>query len=72
MGYEPVARHKTKAITVWRQGDINYILNAEKGSFADALRREHGPCAPSMAWRVVDASRHWRMPFEGCGGIQGR
>jgi hypothetical protein len=39
MGYEPVARHRTKAITVWRQGDINYILNAEKGSFADALRR---------------------------------
>jgi hypothetical protein len=26
MGYEPVARHRTKAITVWRQGDINYIL----------------------------------------------
>jgi 4-hydroxyphenylpyruvate dioxygenase len=25
MGYEPVARHKTKAITVWRQGDINYV-----------------------------------------------
>jgi len=57
MGYTPVARHKTKAITVWRQGDINYILNAEKGSFADRFIDLHGPCAPSMAWRVVDA-RH--------------
>src|SRR5207342_1925256 len=34
MGYTPVARHKTKAITVYRQGDINYILNAEPGAFA--------------------------------------
>ncbi|PWV97624.1 4-hydroxyphenylpyruvate dioxygenase [Hoeflea marina] len=57
MGYEPVARHRDKAITVWRQGDINYVLNAEKGSFADRFVAEHGPCAPSMAWRVDDAAR---------------
>ncbi len=57
MGYAPVARHKTKNITVYRQGDITYILNAEPGSFAARFVAEHGPCAPSMAWRVVDA-RH--------------
>jgi hypothetical protein len=57
MGYEPVARHRTRAITVWRQGDINYILNAEKGSFADRFVETHGPCAPSMAWRVADAQQ---------------
>ena len=57
MGYMPVARHRTKDITVWRQGDINYILNAEPGSHAMRFVEEHGPCAPSMAWRVVDA-RH--------------
>ncbi|MCB1429450.1 MAG: 4-hydroxyphenylpyruvate dioxygenase, partial [Nitratireductor sp.] len=55
MGYVAVARHKTKAITVWRQGDINYIVNAEPGSHAMRFVEEHGPCAPSMAWRVVDA-----------------
>ena len=38
MGYTPVARHKTKAITVYRQGDINYILNAEPGCIRDAFR----------------------------------
>jgi 4-hydroxyphenylpyruvate dioxygenase len=57
MGYQPVARHREKAITVWRQGDINYILNAEKGSFADRFVTTHGPCAPSMAWRVADAKK---------------
>ena len=55
MGYSPVARHKTKNITVYRQGDINFILNAEPGSFATRFVTAHGPCAPSMAWRVVDA-----------------
>ena len=55
MGYTPVARHKTKHITVYRQGDINYILNAEPGAFATRFVAAHGPCAPSMAWRVVDA-----------------
>lgn len=57
MGYSPVARHKSKAITVWRQGDINYLVNAEPGSYGMKFVEQHGPCAPSMAWRVVDA-RH--------------
>jgi len=57
MGYEPVARHRTRDITVWRQGDINYVLNADKGSFADRFVSLHGPSAPSMAWRVIDASQ---------------
>jgi 4-hydroxyphenylpyruvate dioxygenase len=55
MGYKPVAKHKKKSITVYRQGDINYILNADPESFAARFVHEHGPCAPSMAWRVVDA-----------------
>jgi len=55
MGFTPVARHKTKDITLYRQGDINYVLNADKGSHAAAFVEEHGPCAPAMAWRVVDA-----------------
>jgi len=55
MGFVAVARHKSRAITVYRQGDINYILNADPQSFAGRFVAEHGPCAPSMAWRVVHA-----------------
>jgi 4-hydroxyphenylpyruvate dioxygenase len=72
MGYSPVARHKTKNITVYRQGDINYILNAEPGSFATRFVSAHGPCAASMAWRVVDAKHAFEHavklgaePYEG-------
>ena len=51
MGYSKVATHKSKNISVWRQGDINYVINAEPGSHAMRFVDEHGPCAPSMAWR---------------------
>jgi 4-hydroxyphenylpyruvate dioxygenase len=55
MGYAHVATHKRKAIELWQQGDITYVLNAEPGSHAMRFAAEHGPCAPSMAWRVADA-----------------
>jgi 4-hydroxyphenylpyruvate dioxygenase len=61
MGYSPVARHRTKEITVYRQGDINFVLNAEPGSFATRFISSHGPCAPSMAWRVVDAEHAFEL-----------
>ena len=55
MGFAPVATHKTKQITLYRQGDITYVLNAEPESHAAEFIEAHGPCAPAMAWRVVDA-----------------
>ena len=55
MGYAKVAKHKAKNIELWQQGDITYVLNAETDSFGARFVEEHGPCAPSMGWRVVDA-----------------
>ncbi len=55
MGFAAVARHRTKAITVYRQGDVNYLVNEEPGSHGHRFVAAHGPCAPSMAFRVVDA-----------------
>ena len=54
MGYVQTARHRTKAIELWQQGDITYVLNDEPGSHARDFVEQHGPCAPSMGWRVVD------------------
>ena len=55
MGYACVARHRNRPVELWQQGDITYVLNADPDSFAARFAAEHGPCAPSMAWRVVDA-----------------
>ena len=46
MGYVPVARHKTKKITVYRQGDINYLVNEQPGTHGYDFVSKHGPCAP--------------------------
>ena len=55
MGYSHVANHKSKPIELWQQGDITYVLNADPEGFAARFVKEHGPCAPSMGWRVVNA-----------------
>jgi 4-hydroxyphenylpyruvate dioxygenase len=55
MGFAAVAKHRSKDVTLYRQGGINFIVNAEKGSFAQRFAEEHGPSAPAMAFRVVDA-----------------
>ena len=60
MGCVAVARHRTKKITLYRQGGINYLVNEEPGSHGVDFVAAHGPCAPSMAFRVVDT----RQAFE--------
>jgi 4-hydroxyphenylpyruvate dioxygenase len=60
MGLPAVARHRSKNVTLHRQGDINFIINAERDSFAQGFARAHGPCACAMAFRVADA----RFAFE--------
>jgi 4-hydroxyphenylpyruvate dioxygenase len=55
MGLPVVARHRSKNVTLHRQGDINFIINAEHDSFAQGFARAHGPCACAMAFRVADA-----------------
>ncbi len=56
MGYVLTARHRSRDIELWQQGDITYVLNDAPGSHARRFVDEHGPCAPSMGWRVVDAA----------------
>ncbi|WP_374402172.1 4-hydroxyphenylpyruvate dioxygenase [Niveibacterium sp.] len=55
LGFKAVARHRSKDVTLYRQGEINFIVNAEKDSFAQSFARVHGPSACAMAFRVRDA-----------------
>ena len=56
MGFAAVARHRSKDVALYRQGDVNFILNNEPGSFAADFARQHGPSACAMAFRVRDAA----------------
>ena len=64
MGFAPVARHRTRAVTLYRQGDVNYLVNEEPGTHANNFAAAHGPCASSMAFRVVDARQAYERAIE--------
>ncbi len=64
MGFPAVARHKRKNVTLHRQGDCNFIINAEAGSFAEQFASKHGPCACAMAFRFKNASAAHRRALE--------
>ena len=55
MGFKPIARHRHKNVTLYRQGGINFIINAEQDSFAQRFARLHGPSVCAIAFRVKDA-----------------
>lgn len=45
LGFNPIKQHKTKDITLYRQGGIDFLLNREPNSFAKKFTDAHGPCA---------------------------
>ena len=56
-GFSRVARHVTRAVDLYVQNDIRFLLNREPGSFGAGFARQHGPSICSMGWRVCDAAR---------------
>ena len=64
MGFQAVAKHRSKNVTLYRQGDVNYVINAEPDSFAAEFARAHGPCACAMGFRVVDAKYAYERAIE--------
>ena len=64
MGFSAVARHRHKNVTLYRQGEINFILNAEPDSFAQRFARQHGPSICAIAFRVRDAAHAYRRACE--------
>jgi 4-hydroxyphenylpyruvate dioxygenase len=57
LGFPAVARHRRKDVTLHRQGDINFIINSEPGSFGQQFARRHGASACAMAFRVRNAAQ---------------
>jgi 4-hydroxyphenylpyruvate dioxygenase len=60
MGFRAIARHRHKEVTLYRQGEINFILNADPESFAQRFARLHGPSVCAIAFRVWDAAAAYR------------
>ena len=50
-GFKKVAKHKSKDIDLFRQNDINFIVNREQ-EFAKKFTSDHGPCICATGFRV--------------------
>ena len=64
LGFTAVAKHRHKQVTLYRQGDINFILNAEPDGQAKLFTDTHGASANAMAFRVKDAAAAFKRAKE--------
>ena len=64
LGFTEVARHRSKDVSLYRQGDINFIVNREPGSLAWYFASEHGPSACGLAFRVKDAHKAYNRALQ--------
>ncbi len=49
LGFVAAVRHRSKNVTLYKQGGVNFIVNAEPESFAQAFARLHGPSVCAIA-----------------------
>lgn len=72
LGFVPVARHRSKDVTLYRQGEVNFILNGSRQGAAAAFAAEHGPGVNAIAFRVRDAGMAYRrLITAGAQGVDG-
>ena len=64
MGFTLVAKHRSKDVVLFRQGEINFIVNREPTSEAGYFAAEHGPSACGLAFRVKDSHRAYARALE--------
>jgi 4-hydroxyphenylpyruvate dioxygenase len=64
MGFSLVAKHRSKDVLLYRQGDINFIVNREPKSQAAYFAAEHGASACGLAFRVKDAHLAYARALE--------
>ncbi|NJN32484.1 MAG: 4-hydroxyphenylpyruvate dioxygenase, partial [Synechococcales cyanobacterium RM1_1_8] len=69
MGFTAVGRHRSKDVVHYVQGDINFLLNREKGGQPHAFRNQHGAGANAMAFRVKDAAFAYREAIRRGAGV---
>jgi len=72
MGFTAVARHRSKNVLRYKQGDINFILNMEPRGQPAEFRGLHGPSINAMAFRVRDAAKAVHLAVQrGARQVQG-
>jgi 4-hydroxyphenylpyruvate dioxygenase len=63
-GFKKTATHKSKKVSLYQQGGINFVINSEPNSFAMQFVETHGEGACAMAFRVKDAQQAYKRALE--------
>jgi len=64
LGFTKVAKHRSKDVSLFRQGEINFIINNEPKSHAAYFAAEHGASACGMAFRVKDSHAAYQRALD--------
>lgn len=63
-GFKKFANHKSQKVQLFRQGDINFLINSEPASFAHEFQKIHGPSISSMGFRVKNAQAAFEVAVQ--------
>ena len=64
MGFRPVARHRSREVLLYRQGEMNIIINAHSGGLPRAVQPHDTPVISAIALRVRDAATAYRHALD--------
>ena len=64
MGFRPIARHRSREVLLYRQGDMNLIINAHSGGQSRAVQPAETPAIAAIALRVRDAAAAYRYAID--------
>jgi 4-hydroxyphenylpyruvate dioxygenase len=64
LGFAAIAKHRSKKVTLYRQGSINFIINVEPKSMAKEFAASHGASACAMGFRVKDATYAYKRALQ--------
>src|SRR5476649_1876915 len=61
MGFRPIARHRSREVTLYRQGEMNVVVNASEPARVDSEgEADDAPRIAAIALRVRDAAAAYR------------
>ena len=63
-GFQKIGQHKRKAVTLYRQNQVNFIINSEPGTFAAKFTKQHGPAICATGFRAKSAQRAFELAVQ--------
>src|SRR5262245_59434668 len=64
LGFAKTAVHRARPVSLWRQGDIEILLNGDADTFGGRFAALHGPCVSAIAFNVADGQKSARLALK--------